>query len=175
MAFQPRRYDRPSHYSAARSAFPVINSMLSAMYDQLGELDQATVDRVAAGIGPGGSDGSEAMEALIRAVSAAGRLHEWDELYPEVCTTLEATGLERTYAISPALLAGAFRDLLGEHGFEGIHYDAMTASWRTHVGRIHPEDESLKPGELPVFGCSPRQEPEGGYGTVEDFLRGPHT
>ncbi|MGQ1798096.1 hypothetical protein ACT4S5_13305 [Kocuria oceani] len=171
MAFRPRRYDRPSHLSVVRDPghSPVVHTVVDSMLEQLPSLDHPMVDRVAEGIGPAGSDGSEAMDALIRTVAGAGRMHEWDEIYREVCDELERTGQQRTYAISPAFLAAAFRELVGTDGFTALHYDTMTASWRTHVGRIHPEDESLKDGEPPVFGCGPRELPEDWPSSWQDF------
>lgn len=177
MAFQPRRHDRPSHLSVVRDADdrPQIHTTLSSMLERASSLGQEEVDLIAAGVGPAGSDGSAAMEALVRAVAGAGRIPEWDEVYRRVCDTLERTGLERTYAITPAFLAASFHDLIGTEEFTVEHYDAMTSSWRSHVGRIHPEDESLKEGEPPVFGCGPREFSGEGLPSWQDLLRGPHT
>ncbi|MGQ1798099.1 hypothetical protein ACT4S5_13320 [Kocuria oceani] len=41
------------------------------------------------------------------------------------------------------ILAKAFRDLIGTRGYTAGHYEALTASWRVLVGRVHPEDADL--------------------------------
>jgi hypothetical protein len=156
-----------SHHDLRRDQLPMLSD--------LEKVDQATVEGVAMDLQVNGIGVSAAVVAMRQAAEEAGRAGQWSEIVDSVGTAFAELGLRRAQELTPAFLASAHRDLIGTGTFTPEHYDAMTASWRTHIGRIHPEDESLKPGEPAVFGCGPRELSTDETTSWQDMLRGPHT
>ena len=147
---------------------------LGPMLTDLEKIDQTTVERVAMYLQITGVAASEAVVAMRQAAERAGRAEQWSEIVDSVGTAFAELGLRRAQDLTPAFLASAHCDLIGTGPFTVEHYDALTVPWRTHVGRIHPEDESLKPGEPAVFGCGPREFDPAELAELNAMLR-PHT
>lgn len=61
----------------------------------------------------------------------------------EVREACEHRGLKSHQYVTMPILAGAYRDLIGTRDYTAEHYEALTASWRVLVGRIHPDDADL--------------------------------
>lgn len=178
MPFQSRRSGRPSHLSLVSDAPDAghrdLRNDLMPMLSDLETIDQTTVERVATHLQATGVDVSAAVVAMRQAAEEVDRSGRWSEIVDSVGTAFAELGLRRAQELTPTFLASANRDLIGTGPFTVEHYDALTGPWRTHVGRIHPEDESLKPGEPAVFGCGPREFGEAEIVELGAMLR-PHT
>jgi hypothetical protein len=93
---------------------------------------------------------SAALMALRQAAEEADRSGQWDETVDAVRASFDELDLRGAEELSAPFLAVVHRDLIGARTFTAEHYDALTRPWRTQVGRLHPEDESLSTGDAPL-------------------------
>ena len=80
-----------------------------------------------------GAAGDAARAADLDAARAAAGAAAWDAAWG-------ARG-----AAWDAARALVTRDLIGTHGYAQDHYDALTRSWATVIGPVHPDDQT--PGD----------------------------
>ena len=89
---------------------------------------------------------AESWKALRGAIAAEGVTSMLDRARADAWSPAMSCFDARVFSVvEEAYVAVAFRALIGRHGFELEHYEAMTGAWRILVGPVHAEDPDLTP------------------------------
>lgn len=87
---------------------------------------------------------AESWKALRGAVAAEGVTSMLDRARADAWSPAMSCFDARVFSVvEEAYVAVAFRSLIGRHGFELEHYEAMTGAWRILIGPVHAEDPDL--------------------------------
>jgi hypothetical protein len=116
-----------------------IRATVKQMTDQLHDAGRTAALETISRMHPDGDMDSEAFLALSRAVALAGRTEMWSWTITRVRETFGRLHRQEPDMLTPPFLAAAFAELVGSHGFEVEHYEAMTYSWRVAVGPLPGE------------------------------------
>ena len=86
-----------------------------------------------------------ARDAASKAAGVAGRESAWiaasESAWVAASKAARVTASDAVWgAVWDAARALVVRDLIGQHGFTQAHYDTLTRTWASVIGKVHPDD-----------------------------------